>query len=247
MSKTPLLQEQIQDALSEFGQEIEFVVDAASVDEARKKVLVSYQQVLDNIDKARRVADQTNVSEIPELVVLTIKCFGQSFTGNLHRWGDALTAHINNSTPDQFFEGIKKSVEVKKEAYLSLLTTKEDRLSLASDKILPYSIIESGALAFNLELKVVPNKMAWPDFLAFFKDLQKKSHRLRTRKSKRRLMDIYHLYSLHEVGINELWVCNSSFAAGYLRDLNYVPPFSDILKTLNFVRISKTTEEAARG
>ena len=57
MSKTPLLQEQIQHALSEFGGEVEFVVDAASVDEARRKVLVSYQQVLVNIDKARRVAD----------------------------------------------------------------------------------------------------------------------------------------------------------------------------------------------
>ena len=238
-SKTPLLQEQIQNALNESGGEVELVTDAASVEEARQKVLLSYERALGNIDKARRVADQTNLTDISELVILSIKCLNQNFTDDIPRWSDTLTPYMGRSTPNEFFEGVKTSLEAKKEAYLSLLTAKNEKLKLASDKIQPYTVIEFGPLEFNLEVKVEPNNMAWPDFLNFFEDLQKKSKRWPARKSISKIMDIYHLYSLYEAGINELWVCDSSFAARYLRNLNYIPPFTEILKKFNLVRIRK--------
>lgn len=235
-SKTALLQNKIQAALNDFGAEVEFVTDAESVQDARQKVLDSYQLAQNGLDKAARVAEKTNQSKISDLLILTVKCWAERFPGHqILRWSDTLNLHLDKH---DFFAHVRKAIDIKKEAYLSALATTDGMLTLRSDAIQPYKIAEFSLLPLNVHIKVIDNNTSWPDYLDEFEKMLKRLTRRRAgvRKSVTKIKDLYHLHSLYDAGIDQFWLCKSGFAGPYLRYLRSEPIFEELLEKVQIER-----------
>ncbi len=236
-TKTALLQDKIQAALNDSDQGVEFMTDAESVEDARQKVLESYERACDSLDKAARVTQKTNRTEMPDLLILSIKCLAEDFPGTeVFRWSDTLKGHLDK---DDFFAHVKTSIGIKKEAYLSALATTDGMLTLRSDVIQPYRVIESELLPLTVHVKVIDNKTSWPDYLKEFEEMFKKIMRknIPSRTSVRKIRDIYHLHSLVDAQIDELWLCQGDFANRYLRYLRNKSPLAEILKKVKLERL----------
>lgn len=236
-SKTAILQEQIQAALNNSDGGVEFVTDAESVQDARQKVLESYERTLSSLDKAARVAQETNQTELPDLLILTIKCLAEYFPGTeIFRWSDTLKGYLGQ---EDFFAHVKTSIGIKKEAYLSALAITDDMLTLRSDAIQPYRITESELLSLNVQIKVIDNKTSWPDYLNEFEEMLKRLMRKRKppHKSIDKIRDIYHLQSLYDAGIAELWLCQTRFGRRYVKFLRTQPTFAEIFEKVKLVRL----------
>lgn len=235
--KTALLQNKIQAALNDSAAGVEFVMDAESVQDARKKVLDSYERALKSLDKAARVAQKTNRTEISDLLMLSVKCLGEHFAGSeIFRWSDTLNVHLDK---DDFFAHVKHAIGIKKEAYLSALAITSGILTVKSEEIQPYWITESSLLPLNVHIQVIDNNTSWPDYLKGLEETLKKLMRLRKRprKSVPKMKSIYHLHSLYDAGIDELWLCQQSFTNSYLKYLSTEPTFAAIMKKVKLVRL----------
>jgi hypothetical protein len=236
-SKTALLQNKIQAALNDSGAGVEFVTDAESVEDARQKVLESYQRACGSLDKAARVAQKTNQTEIPDLLILSIKCLAEHFVGNdIFRWSDTIKVHMDK---DYFFAHVKNAISIKKDAYLSALAITDGMLTLRSDAIQPHRVTEFELLPLNVNVKVIDNKTSWPDYLKGFEEMLKRLMRTRKppRKSVDKIRDIYHLHSLYDAEIDELWLCKRGFASRYLKYLRAQPTYAEILKKVKLERL----------
>lgn len=236
-SKTALLQNKIQTALNDSEVGVEFVTDAESVQDARQKVLDSYERALKSLDKAARVAMKTNRTEISDLLILSVKCLAEhTLGGEIFRWSDTLNVDLDK---DNFFAHVRHAVGIKKEAYLSTLAITDGMLTVESDTIQPYWITESSLLPLNVDIKVIENKTSWPDYLKELEELLKGLRRKRKapRKSVFKMKNIYHLHSLYDAGIDELWLCQQGFASGYLKYLSTEPTFAEIVKKVKLERL----------
>lgn len=236
-SKTALLQHKIQTALHDSAAGVEFVMDVESVQDTRQKVLDSYERALNSLDKAARVAMKTNRTEISDLFILSVKCLAEHApNGEIFRWSDTLNVHLDKH---DFFAQVKHAIGIKKEAYLSTLSITDGMLTVKPDAIQPYWITESELLPLNVQINVVENNRSWPDYLKELEELLKRLRRNRKppRKSLLKMKNIYHLHSLYDAGIDELWLCQQGFATGYLKYLSSEPTFAQIVKNVKLERL----------
>jgi hypothetical protein len=229
-----------------------FVTDKESIEEALQQINKSYENAGAAIRKGKnRILERENITK-EQLKVIFIKALAENKWGReaVLRWGDCLLQMDKDA--EDFWKSLEKAIDDKHGKYLKILKAGSDEISIDSSGILPYWVSPNHKEDLLIKIKVINNKTSFQEFsekllyvlggswVKSKRDIVVEHNHNETKIKHNDIMDFYHVVSLFDVGVREIWTCDEDFIKCTKKLLESRPNrFHDIAEKVK-IEVAKT-------